>query len=186
MQSPSPHLTTTRGGSYNSRPPTGSATRSDEEPLPTRKADRPPSPIEVLLVEDNLADIILVREMFKEVRTESDLHVVRNGWEALRFLRKEGEFEDAPTPDIVILDLNMPGMSGHEVLQEIREDPRLARTPVVVLSSSCSEEDIVRSYDLRANCYITKPNDIHAFMEIVRSIDELWFRTVQLPTRVRM
>lgn len=138
-------------------------------------------PVEILLVEDNPGDVRLTQESFKESKVRNTLHVVRDGVEALAFLRGGGEYADAPRPDLVLLDLNLPKKDGREVLAEIKEDPDLKRIPVVVLTISKNEEDILRSYNLHANCYITKPVDLEQFLRVVKSVDEFWFTVVKLP-----
>ena len=138
-------------------------------------------PVEILLVEDNLGDIRLTQEALRDGKVRNNLHVARDGIEAMEFLRRQGEHADAPRPDIVLLDLNMPRMDGREVLQEMRADPSLSVIPVVVLTTSKAEEDIMRSYQLHANCYITKPVDLDQFIKIVRSIEDFWLTVVRLP-----
>ncbi|GAB3021515.1 response regulator [Natronobiforma cellulositropha] len=138
-------------------------------------------PIDILLVEDNPGDVRLTEEAFKEGRIENNIHVARDGVEALAFLRKEGTFDDAPRPDLVLLDLNLPRMNGDEVLATLKADDELKSIPVVVLTSSKAEEDIVTSYKHHANAYLTKPIDPAAFIETVRSFEEFWFSVVRLP-----
>lgn len=140
-------------------------------------------PVEILLVEDNPGDILLTREALSEAKVLNNLHVVRDGDEALAFLYREGEYADAPEPDLILLDLNLPRRSGREVLEEIKEDSRLRLIPVVILTTSTNEEDILRSYDLHANCYITKPLDLDQFVKVVRSVEDFWFSIVTLPRR---
>lgn len=137
-------------------------------------------PVDILLVEDNPGDVELVREALSEGSVCSTLHVARDGVEAMRFLKSR---DDRPCPDIILLDLNLPGKSGREVLEEIKADPELMSIPVVVLTSSKSEEDISRSYHLHANCYVTKPVNFDSFMRVVRSIEGFWFTVVKLPCR---
>lgn len=139
-------------------------------------------PIRVLLVEDNPADARLTQEALAEGKVNNELRHVPDGVEAMAYLRREGEYENAERPDLVLLDLNMPRKDGREVLAEMKADPSLRQIPVVVLTTSKAEEDIIRSYDLYANCYITKPVDLDRFVEIVRSIEEFWFTVVRLPT----
>jgi two-component system response regulator len=141
------------------------------------------SGIEILLVEDNPADARLTREALRESKISNRLHAVGDGEQALRFLRREGEHADAPRPDLVLLDLNLPRMSGREVLEQVKEDPDLRRIPVVVLTTSEAEEDIVRSYDLHANAYVRKPVDFDQFTEVVRLIEDFWFTVVKLPPK---
>lgn len=137
--------------------------------------------IEILLVEDNPGDVRLTQEALKEGRITNRLHVVDDGEKALVFLRQEGEYADSPRPDIILLDLNLPKKDGRQVLAEIKSDPQLRRIPVVVLTTSKAEEDILRSYDLHANCYITKPVDLDQFLGVVRSIEDFWLTVVKLP-----
>jgi two-component system, chemotaxis family, response regulator Rcp1 len=139
------------------------------------------STFEILLVEDNPADADLTREGLADGRLLHNLHHVTDGVLALQFLRREGKFADAPTPDLVLLDLNLPKMDGRQVLQAIKGDPELRRIPVVVLTSSQAEADIARSYDLHANCYMCKPVDLNQFLETVRQIEEFWLTVVRLP-----
>jgi len=138
-------------------------------------------PIEILLVEDNPGDARLTMELLKESKIRNRVSVVDDGIEATAYLRKEGEFSEAPRPDLILLDLNMPRKDGREVLAEIKQDPALKRIPVVVLTASSAEEDIVRSYELHANAYITKPVDFDQFAKVVQSIEEFWFTIVKLP-----
>ena len=143
----------------------------------------PSRPIEVLLVEDNPGDARLTREALREGKIHNNLHHARDGVEALAFLKREGEFAKAPMPDLVLLDLNLPRKDGREVLAEMKQDPRLRTIPVVVLTTSEAENDIVRSYELHANCYITKPVGLEQFISIVREIESFWLAVVTLPTR---
>jgi two-component system, chemotaxis family, response regulator Rcp1 len=138
-------------------------------------------PIEILLVEDNPGDERLTREALKEGKVYSNLHWVKDGVEAMAFLRREGKHADAPRPDIVLLDLNLPRKDGREVLQDIKSDESLRRIPVVVLTTSKAEADVLRTYDLHANCYVTKPVDLEKFIVVVRSIDRFWLTVVTLP-----
>ena len=138
-------------------------------------------PIEILLAEDNPGDVRLTIEALKENKVKNHLSVARDGVEAMAFLRREGEFANAPRPDLILLDLNMPKKSGLEVLAEIKAAPLLRRIPVVILTTSDAEQDIVRSYDLHANCYITKPVDLSQFMTVVRKIEGFWMEIVRLP-----
>ncbi|MCE5300644.1 MAG: response regulator [Spirochaetia bacterium] len=138
-------------------------------------------PVEILLVEDNPADVRLIRETFKDFKIQNNLSVAKDGVEAVEFVRRKGAFVTAPKPDMVLLDLNLPGRSGMEVLEVIRKDPETCRTPVVILSSSDSEKDITRCYDLKANCYITKPAGLDEFIKIVMSIEDFWLSIVKLP-----
>ncbi|ATB35667.1 transcriptional regulator [Cystobacter fuscus] len=138
-------------------------------------------PIEILLVEDNPGDVRLTIEALKEGKVSNRLSVARDGVEALAFLRREGPHASAPRPDLILLDLNLPRRDGREVLAEIKADARLRRIPVVVLTTSKAEEDILRTYDLHANCYINKPVDLDQFISVVRSIDDFWLSVVRLP-----
>jgi len=138
-------------------------------------------PVEILLAEDNPGDARLTEKAFEQGHILNNLHVVEDGEEALQFLRQEGEYGEKPRPDLVLLDLNMPRKDGWEVLEEVKEDPDLRRVPVIVLTSSEAEEDIVKSYDLQANAYLTKPVDFGGFMDIVRSFEEFWLSVVKMP-----
>lgn len=138
-------------------------------------------PIRLLLVDDSPADARLTRESLKECKVKVEIHDVRDGVEAMQFLRKEGQFAGAQRPDLVILDLNMPRKDGRETLEDIKSDPDFKRIPVVILTVSESEEDILRSYNLHANAYITKPIDLDQFAKIVREIENFWFTIVKLP-----
>jgi two-component system response regulator len=135
----------------------------------------------VLLVEDDHGDVLMTREAFEDYKVRNDLHVVQDGVEAMRFLRGEGEHAGAPRPDLVLLDLNLPRMDGREVLQEIKSDEALASIPVVVLTTSEAEEDVLRSYTLHANAYVTKPVDFERFISVVRQIDDFFVSVVRLP-----
>jgi CheY-like chemotaxis protein len=141
----------------------------------------PGEPADVLLVEDNPGDVRLTREAFEQGDVATNLHVANDGDEALAFLRNEGEHADAPTPDIVLLDLNLPRKNGDEVLAEVRADPDLARIPVIVLTSSEAQEDVAQSYELQANAYLTKPVDPSEFIEVVKSFKQFWLSVVRLP-----
>ncbi|MGA8765033.1 MAG: response regulator [Candidatus Sulfotelmatobacter sp.] len=138
-------------------------------------------PIQVLLVEDSPGDVRLTREAFKDAKVHINLHVASDGVEAMAFLKREGGHANAPRPDLILLDLNLPRKDGREVLQEIKESPALTSIPVVVLTTSASEEDILRSYRLHANCYITKPVGLDGFLKVVNSIDNFWLSVVKLP-----
>ena len=139
--------------------------------------------IEVLLVEDDPGDVLMTREAFEQHKLRNTLHVVSDGVEALSFLRQEGQYADVPRPDLVLLDLNLPRKDGREVLAEIKADPQLRRTPVVVLTTSEAEEDVLRSYDLHANAYVAKPVDFDRFIDVVRRIDSFFVTVVKLPNR---
>lgn len=141
-------------------------------------------PIEILLVDDNPGDIRLTQEALKESKVFNNLHIVEDGMEALEFLRKKGRFKNEITPDIILLDLNLPKRNGREVLTEIKNDDLLKKIPVVILTISRAEEDILKSYELHANCYITKPVDMNQFIKIVRSIENFWFSIVKLPPNI--
>lgn len=136
---------------------------------------------EILLVDDNPADVRLVREALYESRLRNELHVVGDGEEALAFLRREAGFADAPRPDLVLLDLNLPKKNGREVLAEMKSDKMLKDIPVVILTTSNSDRDVLESYDLCANCYVRKPVQFQAFVEVVQSIENFWFKIVTLP-----
>jgi two-component system, chemotaxis family, response regulator Rcp1 len=142
-------------------------------------------PIQILLVEDSVGDVRLTREAFKDAKVHISLHVASDGTEALAFLKREGEHANAPRPDLILLDLNLPKKDGREVLEEIKDSPTLKSIPVVVLTTSASEVDILRSYRLHANCYITKPVGLDGFLEVVKSIDSFWLSVVQLPRELR-
>ena len=141
------------------------------------------TPIEVLLVEDDPGDVLMTREAFEEHKLRNNLHVVTDGVEAVAFLRREGEYVDAPRPGLILLDLNLPKRDGREVLEEIKKDDELGRIPVVVLTTSQADEDILRSYQLHANAYVTKPVDFERFIAVIRQIDEFFVSVVKLPPR---
>ena len=138
-------------------------------------------PIEILLVEDNPGDVRLTKEALKEGKVYSNLHWVKDGVEAMEYLRREGKYSSVPRPDIILLDLNLPRKDGREVLEEIKRDEKLKRIPVVVLTTSKAEEDVLRTYNLHANCYVTKPVDLEKFMVVVKTIDSFWLTVVTLP-----
>lgn len=140
-------------------------------------------PIQILLVEDNPDDIVLTREAIGDARIANELNAVMDGEAAMAYLRKEGEFADAPRPDIVILDLNLPKKDGREVLREIRAEPNLTSLPIIVLSTSGAEDDIVGAYAEHVNAYIQKPVDFDEFLRVVRSMEEFWLSIVKLPPR---
>jgi len=142
---------------------------------------KPGAPVEILLVEDNPADVRLTREALKEGKVYNNLHWTKDGVEALEFLRRQGKYADAPRPDIILLDLNLPKKDGREVLQDIKKDDKLKRIPVVILTTSKAEEDVLKSYNLHANCYVTKPVDLEQFIVVVKSIDMFWLTVVTLP-----
>jgi CheY-like chemotaxis protein len=139
-------------------------------------------PVEILLVEDNPGDARLTREALKEGKIRNSLHHAIDGVEAMAFLRREGKHQSAPVPDIVLLDLNLPRKDGRQVLSEMKQDARLRSIPVVVLTTSEAEQDIVRTYELHANCYITKPVDLEKFIDIIRAIEDFWLAVVRLPS----
>ncbi|MGD0951245.1 MAG: response regulator [Methanotrichaceae archaeon] len=138
-------------------------------------------PIEILLVEDNPGDVRLTIEALKEGKVANEINVAVDGIEALAFLRREGKYENAPKPDLILLDLNLPKKNGREVLAEIKMNSHLKCIPVVILTSSQAEKDIVTTYNLHANCYITKPVDFEQFIQVVKSIENFWFKVVKLP-----
>ncbi len=138
-------------------------------------------PVEILLVEDNPGDIRLTKEAMKEANINNNLNVVEDGVEALAYLRKKGEFKNAIRPDLILLDLNLPKKNGREVLAEIKQDKNLKQIPVVILTVSKAEEDIIKTYELHANCFITKPVDMDQFIKVVKSIEDFWFTIVKLP-----
>ncbi len=140
-------------------------------------------PIEILLVEDNPGDVRLTIEALKEGKIANHMSIAEDGIEAMAFLHREGKYKKAPKPDLILLDLNLPKKNGREVLAEIKMDPYLKSIPVVILTSSEAEKDIVATYNLHANCYITKPVDFNQFINVVRSIEEFWFKLVKLPPR---
>ncbi len=141
----------------------------------------PIKPVDILLVEDNPGDVRLTREALKEGKVLNTLSVAADGVEALAFLRREGRYATAARPDIILLDLNLPRMDGRELLAVIKADADLRRIPVVILSTSAAEQDILKSYNLHANCYITKPVDLEQFIGVVRSVEDFWFTIVRLP-----
>ena len=138
-------------------------------------------PVEILLVEDNPGDVRLTKEAIKEAKIINNLNVVEDGVEALAYLRKKGKFKDANRPDIIFLDLNLPKKNGREVLAEIKQDINLKQIPVVILTVSKAEEDIIKTYELHANCFITKPVDMDQFIKVVKSLENFWFSIVKLP-----
>jgi chemotaxis family two-component system response regulator Rcp1 len=139
------------------------------------------APVEILLVEDNPADVRLTQEALKEGKVYNNLHWAKDGVEALEFLRRQGKHAGAPRPDIILLDLNLPKKDGREVLFEIKNDDQLKRIPVVILTTSKAEEDVLKTYNLHANCYVTKPVDLEQFIRVVRTIDQFWLTVVTLP-----
>lgn len=140
--------------------------------------------IEILLVEDNPGDARLTREALASSKVRNQLHHTKDGEEAMAFLRREGQYATAPTPDLILLDLNLPRRDGREVLEDIKRDPALKQIPVVILTSSEAEEDVLRSYRLHANCFITKPVDLEQLTKVVQGIEQFWFTLVRLPPEV--
>lgn len=145
--------------------------------------NRPLKSIDILVVEDNPGDARLIREILNENKIFSSLYMAKDGVEAMDFLHNKGKFKSVPLPDLIILDLNLPKKDGREVLSEIKSDDRLKHIPIVIMTISQAEEDILKSYDLHANCYITKPIDLNQFITIVRSIEDFWFSVVKLPPK---
>ncbi|MEI8079627.1 MAG: response regulator [bacterium] len=141
------------------------------------------NPIEILLVEDNAGDARLAKEALKDSKIINNVNVVEDGVEAMAFLHRQGKYATCPRPDLVLLDLNLPKKDGREVLSEMKAADELKRIPVVVLTTSKAEEDIARSYDLHANCYITKPIDLVQFMKVIKSIEDFWLTVVKLPPK---
>jgi two-component system, chemotaxis family, response regulator Rcp1 len=141
------------------------------------------APINILLVEDNPGDVLLTREALREFKVNNIMQVAPDGIEALAFLRREGVHADKSRPDLILLDLNLPRKGGIEVLEEIKNDPRLKQIPVVILTTSDSEKDVLKSYSLHANCYITKPVNLEQFLSVVRAIEEFWISIVKLPAK---
>lgn len=139
------------------------------------------SKIEILLVDDNPGDVRLTKEALKEAKVNNTIHIAWDGVEAMEFLRHEGKYKDVPRPDLILLDLNMPRKNGLEVLSEIKGDKDLKKIPVVILTVSKNEEDIIKSYDSHANCFIAKPVDLNQFLKVIRSIQEFWLTIVKLP-----
>ena len=144
-------------------------------------SNRQGEPADVLLVEDNPGDVRLTQEAFREGHIQTTIHVATDGVEAMKFLEQTGEYADAPRPDIVLLDLNLPRKNGDEVLEEMKADPELDHIPVIVLTSSAAEEDVSKLYDNNANAYLTKPVDPDEFIETVRTLEEFWLSVVRLP-----
>ncbi len=140
-------------------------------------------PLEILIVEDNEGDVGLIEEVFEEAKIRNNLHVAEDGEEAILYLHGKGKFSDSPRPDIIILDLNLPNKDGREVLREIKEDSDLKSIPVIVLTTSGAEKDILRSYNLHANAYVTKPLDFDQFIKVVGSIENFWLEIVRLPPK---
>jgi two-component system, chemotaxis family, response regulator Rcp1 len=139
-------------------------------------------PIEILLVEDSPSDADLTVDAFSEARVLNNLHWVEDGVEALTFLRRQGQYNNVPRPDLILLDLNMPKKDGREVLAEIKADSKLKRIPVIILTTSAAERDVLKTYELNGNCYVTKPIDVEQFMSVVKLIEAFWLAVVQLPS----
>ncbi len=139
--------------------------------------------IDILLVEDNPGDVRLTKEALKDAKVLNDVYIAKDGVEAMQFLHKEGAFKDAPVPDMILLDLNLPRTDGREVLAEVKADPKLKRIPVVILTTSKADEDIIKTYNLHANAYITKPVDLNRFVDIIHTLEEFWFTIVKLPPK---
>lgn len=142
-------------------------------------------PADFLLVEDNPGDVRLTQEALKSHKVRNNLHVVPDGEEAMAFLHRQGKYQDAPRPDIILLDLNLPKKDGREVLAEIKSDPELKTIPVVVITSSEAEQDVIKSYNLNANCYVTKPVNLDQFIKVVQSVNDFWLTIVKLPGDIR-
>ncbi len=141
------------------------------------------SPIQLLIVEDNPGDVRLLRECFGESRLQYEIHVVEDGEQAIDFIFRKGAHKKAPRPDLVLLDLNLPKLDGHTVLDRVKKDPKLKRIPIVVLTSSQNERDILKSHDLHANCYLVKPMLFDQYQSMVKSIEEFWFNMSELPNQ---
>ena len=141
-------------------------------------------PVEFLLAEDNPGDVRLTKEALRESKISNNLNVVPDGVEAMAFLRREGKYFDAPRPDVILLDLNLPKKDGREVLAEVKADPHLRLIPVVIITSSEAEQDVLRTYELHANCYVTKPVDLEQFIKVIQSIETFWLTIVTLPSSV--
>lgn len=141
--------------------------------------------IDILLVEDNEGDILLTKEAFEDAKILNNLSVARDGQEAIHFLEKEGVFSNVSTPDLILLDVNLPKKNGHEVLQYIKGSNKLKHIPVIMLTTSVLEKDIVRSYENHANCYITKPVEVDDFLNVIANIENFWIKIVQLPSKIQ-
>ncbi len=141
------------------------------------------SAVDILLVEDNPGDVRLTKEALKDAKVLNEIYVAKDGVEAMEFLNKKGKFAEAPTPDMILLDLNLPRKDGREVLAEVKKDPKLKHIPVIVLTTSKADEDIIKTYNLHANAYITKPVDLNRFVEIIHALEEFWFTIVKLPPK---
>lgn len=141
-------------------------------------------PIHILLVEDNDGDILLTTEALHEGKIQNSISIAKDGWEAIQFLEKNGKYKNEPTPDLILLDVNLPKMNGHEVLKNIKSNDKLKHIPVIMLTTSSAEKDVFQSYQNHANCYITKPVELNDFLEVVTSIENFWVTVVQLPTKI--
>jgi CheY-like chemotaxis protein len=141
-------------------------------------------PIEILLIEDNPADIRLTKEAFREARIQNNIHVVQDGDGAIAFVHQDEPYQDAPRPDLILLDLNLPKKDGREVLEEIKADPQIHQIPVVILTTSNDEEDVLRSYNLHANAYLVKPIDVMRFIKMIQSLESFWLSFVRLPPNI--
>lgn len=141
-------------------------------------------PIEILLIEDNPADIRLTKEAFREARIQNNIHVVQDGDGAIAFVHRDEPYQDAPRPDLILLDLNLPKKDGREVLEEIKADPQIHQIPVVILTTSNDEEDVLRSYNLHANAYLVKPIDVMRFIKMIQSLESFWLSFVRLPPNI--
>jgi CheY-like chemotaxis protein len=139
--------------------------------------------VDILLVEDNPGDVRLTKEALKDAKVMNEIYVAKDGVEAMDFLNKKGAFKEAPTPDMILLDLNLPRKDGREVLAEVKKDPNLKHIPVIILTTSKADEDIIKTYNLHANAYITKPVDLNRFVEIIHALEEFWFTIVKLPPK---
>jgi two-component system response regulator len=142
--------------------------------------------IDILVVEDNPGDARLIREILNDSKIFSSLYITRDGIDAMEFLHKKGRYKSVPKPDLIILDLNLPRKDGREVLAELKHDEKLKHIPIVIMTISQAEEDIVKSYNLHANCYITKPIDLNQFIKVVKSIEDFWFSVVKLPPKTEI
>lgn len=150
-------------------------------PTPNLPSENDRKPVEILIVEDNTADLMIMQEALLDTQFLANVHTTRNGEEAMKFLRRVGDCSAAPRPHLILLDLNMPRKNGHEVLQEIKSDRLLMRIPVIILTTSHADDDISRAYGAHANCYIRKPLDFSAFCDVMRQIEAFWVETVSLP-----
>jgi len=148
-------------------------------------AETPPTPVEILLVDDNPGDVALTKVALRDARIMNHIHVASDGAEALAFLKRQGGFADAPRPDLILLDLRMPKVDGHQVLAEMKADPELRRIPVIVMSSSSAEKDLVRAYDAQISAYLVKPSNFDEYFNAIRAVKELWFHIVALPPKAR-